>query len=116
MKKTGQFWEGKWKQIDTNIGTNIDVSVKAEKSAKRWPTNAKWELKTIKNRLKFEIQDRMPVGTDFSPIIEPLGNFLGPLGRLLGPSWAYLEKQICFLELKLGAKIDEKSMLKKNVF
>ena len=31
----GGFWEGKWKQVGANIGAQIDLGVKAEKSIKR---------------------------------------------------------------------------------
>ena len=31
----GGFWEGEWKQVGANIGAQIDIGVKAEKSTKR---------------------------------------------------------------------------------
>jgi hypothetical protein len=31
----GGFWEGKWKQVGTKIGAEIDLGAKAGKSTKR---------------------------------------------------------------------------------
>ena len=52
-----------------------------------------WQPKSIKNRSKFEVQDRKALGIDFSRILEGLGRQVGRENR---------------------AKIDQKSMPKKH--
>ena len=80
------FQEGKWKQVGTQIGAKIDVSVKVEKSIKRQPAcatwdsqGASWEPKPIKIVFKFEHQDGVPVGIDFSSVLG------GKLGTVIDP-------------------------------
>ena len=86
----GGFWEGKWKQVGANIGAQIDIGVKAEKSIKHKRASAKLgsegprrEAKSIKNRLKIEVQDSMPLWHRY---IIDVGGFLeGKLGRKTKP-------------------------------
>ena len=80
----GGFWEGKWEEVGANIGAQIDIGVKAEKSTKRQRASAKLgsegprrEAKSIKNRLKIEVQDSMPLGIEFTPMLVAFGKQIG---------------------------------------
>ena len=80
--------QGKWGQVGTKIRARIDVSTKAEKSTKRYPTNAKWgsegsswEPKAITNRLKNEVKMRRHLSIDYWTMFVDFGKQVGKENR-----------------------------------
>ena len=81
-KDFGRFLEEKWRHVGTKIASKIELSENVQNRIWSKPASAKlgsevssWDpkSKSIQNRSKFEVEDGVPLGIDFSQILVDSG-------------------------------------------
>ena len=72
-KDFGRFWEGKWRQVGTKKRSKTEAAAEAEKPPEHWRASVEvavgvtsWELHTMTNRSKKEVNMGRHLGSDFS--------------------------------------------------